>query len=141
MDKTLSIIVIVAILATTGVLGYVLAAPRIEERFTEFYILGSEGKAEGYPEELVVGEETRVIMGIINREHETMSYRLEIRIDGVKNSEVGTIKLEHDEKWEKTVSFTPVKRGDNQTVELLLYKNGESEPYLKPIQLPVSVAE
>ncbi len=141
VDKTLSIIVIVAILATTGVLGYVLAAPRIEERFTEFYILGSEGKAEGYPEELMVGEETKVIMGIINREHETMSYRLEIRIDGVKNSEVGTIKLEHDEKWEKTVSFTPVKRGDNQTVELLLYKNGESEPYLKPIQLPVSVAE
>jgi len=86
VDKTLSVIVIVAILATTGVLGYVLAAPRIEEGFTEFYILGPEGKAEGYPEELVAGEETKVIVGIINREHETMSYRLEIRIDGVKNS-------------------------------------------------------
>jgi len=141
VDRTLSVIVIVAILAATGVLGYVLAAPRIEEGFTEFYILGPEGKAEGYPEELVAGEETKVIVGIINREHETMSYRLEIRIDGVKSSEVGTIKLEHDEKWERTVSFTPVKGGDNQTVEFLLYKNGESEPCLEPIQLPVSVTE
>ena len=141
VDKTLSVIVIVAILATTGVLGYVLAAPRIEEGFTEFYILGPEGKAEDYPEELVAGEETKVIVGIINREHETMSYRLEIRIDGVKSSEVGTIKLEHDERWEKTVSFIPVKGGDNQTVEFLLYKNGESEPSLEPIRLPVSVTE
>ncbi len=40
------------------------------ERFTEFYILGLEGKADNYPDELTVGEEGRVILGIVNHEHE-----------------------------------------------------------------------
>ena len=47
--------------------------------------------------------------------------------------------LEHDEKWEETVSFTPARVGDNQKTEFLLYKNEESEPYLEPLHLWVNV--
>ena len=51
-DKVLSVVLVVAILGALGTLGYVIAAPRVGERFTEFYILGAEGKAADYPREL-----------------------------------------------------------------------------------------
>ena len=98
VDKTLSVILIVATLGAIGTLVYVIAVPKVGEAFTEFYILGNESKAEGYPDELVVGEEARVMVGIINRQHETVSYRVEVRINGVRNNEWGPLLLDHDEK-------------------------------------------
>ena len=47
--KILSIVFILAILGTIGVLVYVTTVPKASEMFTEFYILGFESKAEGYP--------------------------------------------------------------------------------------------
>jgi len=128
-DKTLSIILVLAILGALGMLGYTIANPKVEEGFTEFYLEGLEGKAADYPKELVMGEEGKVIMGIINREHETVTYRVEVAIDGVKNNEVGPVALDHDGEWEKIVGFTPNKAGDNQKVEFLLYKQGQNEVY------------
>ncbi|GAH60338.1 unnamed protein product, partial [marine sediment metagenome] len=93
-DKVLSVVLVVAILGALGTLGYVIAKPKVGERFTEFYILGVGGKAEDYPQELTIGEEGKVIVGIINREHERVSYHVEVMIDNVKNNEVGPIELE-----------------------------------------------
>jgi len=62
----------------------------------------------------VKGEEGKVIVGIINQEHETASYKVEVRINGVGNNEVKAIVLEHDEKWEGEVSFVPKMAGENQ---------------------------
>jgi len=140
VDRILSIILIVAILGAIGTLGYVIATPKIGEKFTEFYVLGLEGKAIDYPRELKVGEEGRVIVGIINREHETVNYWVEVRIDGVSENQVGPLELKYDEEWEKIVSFTPDRAGDSQEVEFLLYKDKESEPYLK-LHLWVNVKE
>lgn len=131
LDKVLSIILVAAILAAIGTLSYVVAAPKVGEKFTEFYLLGLDGQAVDYPRELKVGEEGKVLVGVINREHEIASYWLEVRLDGVRNNSVGPLTLKHDEKWEEAISFTPSKAGDNQKVEYLLYKNGQGEPYLR----------
>ena len=139
-DRALSIILVITIVGALGTLGYVIAKPRVEERFTEFYILGLEGEAVDYPREMVVGEEGRVIVGIINREHETVSYRMEVRIDGVKHKELGALVLEHDEKWEGEISFVPTAAGDNQKAEFLLYKERQSEAY-QSLHLWVNVTE
>ena len=139
-NRVLSIILVITIMGALGALGYVIATPKVGEMFTEFQVLGLEGKATDYPRELKVGEEGKVIVGIINREHETVSYRMEVRIDGVRNNQVGPLELGNDEKWEEIVSFTPDRAGDNQKVEFLLYKNGENEPYLK-LHLWVNVTE
>ena len=128
-DRTLSVLLTLTILGALGTLGYAIASPKVGERFTEFYIEGLEGKAADYPEELVMGEEGEVIVGIINREHETVTYRVEVAINGVKNSEVVPVALDHDGEWEETVGFTPNKAGDNQKVEFLLYRQGQSEVY------------
>ncbi len=124
----LSIILALAILGALGALGYVIVNPA-EESFTEFYILGLSGEAVDYPSRLVVGEEGKVRVGIINREHEPVTYRVEVVIGGVKNNEAGPVTLEHDEEWEDIVSFTPDRAGDKQKVEFLLYRQGQSEVY------------
>ena len=138
-DKALTAVLVIAILGTMGTLGYVIAQPKVGETFTEFYILGPEGKASGYPEELKVGEEGRVIVGIVNREYEPVDYRMEITIDGLSVQEVGPISLAHEEKWENEVALVPQVAGENTRVEFKLYKNGETEPILEPLYLWVNV--
>ncbi len=120
----LSIILALAILGALGMLGYTIANPGVGEGFTEFYILGLDDKATDYPEELMVGEEGKVKVGIINREQEIATYRVEVAIEGVKSNEVGTVTLGDGEKWEGVVGFVPGRVGDNQKVEFLLYKQG-----------------
>ncbi|MFC2051945.1 DUF1616 domain-containing protein, partial [Chloroflexota bacterium] len=73
----------------------------------------------------------RVIVSIINREDERVSYRLEVKIDGERNTGISPLLLDNNEIWKDVVIFTPYKVGNNQKVEFLLYKNEESEVYLK----------
>lgn len=129
--KGLSIALIVAILASLGVLGYVITVQEVGERFTQFYILGPEGKPEGYPEELAVGEEAAVMVGIVNHEQENMSYRIRVTVDGATSKETGALPLAHEERWQGELSFTPTRAGEDQKVEFLLYKHGDDEPCLK----------
>jgi len=139
-NRVFSIILVVVILGALGSLSYFIAKPKVET-FTEFYILGLDGKAIDYPKEIRVGEEGKIIAAIANHEHEVVSYRVEVRIDEVKNKEVGPFVLDNEQKWEEIVSFTPNKAGDNQKVTFFLYKNGEDEPYLKPLHLWINVIE
>ena len=141
VNKILSVILVAVILGAIGAIGYVIVAPKVGEGFTEFYILGLEGKAGNYPEEVVVEKEGRVIVGITNREQATVSYRVKIRVGGVEKNEVGPIVLDDGQKWEEVVGFTLDRVGDNQKVEFLLYKDGESETYLKSLRLWIDVKE
>ena len=90
---------------------------------------------------LKVGEEGGVTLGIINHEYEVMDYRVEVRIDGIKNNEVSSIVLENDVEWEQQVSFVFHTAGEKQKVEFLLYKNGETTLYLEPLHLWVDVIQ
>ena len=91
----------------------------------------------------MLDEEGKVIVGIVNQEHETVSYRIgvEVRIDRVGNNEVKTIVLEHAAKWESEVSFVPKMAGENQEVQLLLYRNEDTEPCFKPLHSLINVTE
>ena len=140
-DRVLSIILGLAILGAVGTLGYVIAMPRTGESFTEFYVLGSGGEITEYPRELKLGEEGKIMAGIINQELETVSYRVVVSIEGVKNNEMGPIVLEHGETWEEEVGFVPRIAGTGQYVEFFLYKNGEVEPCLEPLHLWLDVKE
>ena len=129
LSHILTIVLAVIILGTIGYFSYVITVPQGQKPFTEFYILGSEGKAHNYPKQLKVGEEASLILGIINREQKTTSYQVEVKIAGVSNNKLGPVILEHDEKLEQLISFTPEASGDNQTVDFLLYKQGQSTAY------------
>ena len=89
---------------------------------------------------MALGEKGKVILGIVDREHEEMSYRVEVNIDEVTNKEIGPIVLAHEEKWEQEVSFTPTKAGEDQKVEFVLYKHGQEDPPLT-LRLWINVTE
>ena len=147
-NKVLSAVLAVVIAGAIGALGYVIATPGVGEKFTEFYILGPEGEAEHYPEELKVGEEGRVIVGIVNHEQEWASYEVEVWIDGAQaklriegeDRDEIKVELEHEEGWEREVGFVPQEAGEKQKVEFILYKDGG--PYFEePLYLWVDVEE
>ncbi|CAD7776845.1 hypothetical protein FHEFKHOI_02015 [Candidatus Methanoperedenaceae archaeon GB50] len=70
------------------------------------------------------GAEGRVIIGVVNHEYRESTYRLVVRL----NEEVigeERVELGHNERWEEPFTFTATKRGKDQRLELLLYKDGE----------------
>jgi hypothetical protein len=108
------------------------------EGFTEFYILPS-GSGD-FPREVTLGESGKVIVGIVNHEHEVAVYKVEIVIDAEKVGEMAPVTLIDGEKFEQEADFTPIRAGLNQKVEFLLYEGATTEPYLK-LYLFVDVKE
>jgi len=139
VDKALHIFLIVAVLGALTSIGYAIAKPKPGDNFTEFYLLGSNGQATGYIKDLVLGDAPDVIVGINNNEHKTVTYRVVVTIDGIKNNEVDGISLVQGTKWENKVSFTPQTVGDNQRVEFFIYKADETAPLFEPLAMWINV--
>lgn len=139
-EKTLSIVLIVAILGTLGTMSYAIFTPKTGQTFTEFYILGTNGTAD-YPKDLIVGHEAEVLLGIVNHEAVTTNYSVEIMIAGNIVNEVSSITLDAEEKWEDEVSFVPNEPGAEQKVEFILYKNGDPKPSIEPLRLWIDVTQ
>ena len=128
LSQILTIVLVVIILGTIGYFSYVIAVPQNQKPFTEFYILGSDGKAHNYPKQLKVGEEVSLTIGIINREQKTTSYQVEVKVAGATSNTLKPIVLEHDKKFEQVISLAAETPGDNQTINFLLYKEGQIMP-------------
>ncbi len=98
-SKVLTVILVLAILGALGMLVYIVAVPHVGETFTEFYLLGYEGKAENYPAQFILDKNRvvnvvygqsglktaddhgQIILGIVNREQKDVSYSVELTID------------------------------------------------------------
>ncbi len=59
---------VLALIALAVTAFFVATSRGSSESFTEFYVLGPGGKAEGYPSEAKVGENATVILGVVNHE-------------------------------------------------------------------------
>jgi len=140
LHKALSIFLIVAIVVALGFIVYMAVTPQEGDKFTEFYILGTEGKAQDYPKQVILGESADILIGVVNHEYQSASYQAKIKIDDIEISEVNIGTLANGEKWEREISLTPQFSGERQRVDFYLYKNGEDEPYLKePLRLYIDV--
>lgn len=122
IDKILTVVLIISIILAISMTFYVIVTPKEGEKFTEFYILGPGGKAADYPTNLSVGEEGEVIIGVVNHEYAQVTYQLEVRQDGAVIGEE-YIALEHNETWESPFTFKAMKKGEDQKLEFLLFKN------------------
>ncbi len=138
IDKILTIILILSVLISIIMLVYVIVTPKQGEKFTEFYILGDNGKAEGYPTQLEAGKNSSVIVGIVNHEYIQTNYTIKILL---KNDTLSTIpvQLNDNSTWEKRVFFTPEETGENLKLEFLLYKENLTSPY-RDLHLWVNVS-
>jgi uncharacterized membrane protein len=130
-DKIFTVSLITCIVVAGGLTAYFASTPKIGEKFTEFYVLGENGKIADYPTKLVQGETGKVILGIVNHEYEQVNYTIIVKLNGTVISTINGISLKHEEKWEKPYIFTANKIGEKLKLEFLLYKNNETEPYRK----------
>ena len=137
-DKLFLVTIIMVIFLGTVI--YLVNAPRIGEEFTEFYILGPEGKIKNYPTNLTIGETASVIIGIVNHEYKEVTYRIVIKIDDETIDEITNIILSHNEKWEYNYTFSVNKIGEKMKLEFLLYREGIEEEYRK-LHLWITVKE
>ena len=128
IDKILTVGLIISIIIAISMTAYVILTPKEGEKFTEFYVLGPGGKAEDYPTNLKVGEEGEVIIGVVNHEYANVTYQLEVKLNGEVIGEK-SIGLMHNETWESPFTFRAKKAGEDQKLEVLLYKEGVKEVY------------
>ncbi len=130
LDKALTIILVISILASIVMLVYVIVTPKQGEKFTEFYILGPDGMADDYPTDFVLGDTGTVIVGVVNHEYAVINYSLSLVLDNVSITRDTKIKLAHNETWEQPITFTPDSVGEDMKLQFLLYRdNNFTAPY------------
>lgn len=125
--------------AAVAALGYAIAVPRASEPFTEFYILGPGGSAEGYPREVSAGEPIPVTIGVVNHEGSAVAYRIE-RVGETGAEHIASPQLGDGETWEQGHTFSLGEPGEERQVTFLLYREADQTPY-RSLHLWVSVTE
>lgn len=142
LDRILTIVLVIAVLASVVALVYVVVTPKQGEKFTEFYILGMDGKADNYTTHFTLGDSGQVIVGVVNHEYALVNYTMDIRLNNTSLSippGVQRFSLEHNATWEKPVMFTPNSVGNNMKLEFLLFKNGNFTAPYRDLHLWVNV--
>ena len=78
IDRLLSVILILVMTAVIITTTFVIVTPKESgERFTEFYILGEKQMATDYPEQIIVGQNYLMNVGVGNHEFRNMAYTIE----------------------------------------------------------------
>ena len=110
IDRTLSIVLVLAILSSIIALAYVVVVPKEGESFTEFYILGPGGKASGYPHDLTVDQGASVFVGIANHEHRQVHYYVQVWIVNATfiNNQTQIHHMYYYDQFEVTLNHTNV---------------------------------
>jgi uncharacterized membrane protein len=164
LDKALTVILIITILLSIAALVYVIVTPKQGEKFTEFYILGPGGKAYDYPTSVQAGNNSTVIVGVVNHEYALVNYTMSISINNTPpNSTLMNttafndnsrrdfpfiypimsmnLTLPHNETWEKPVSYVLNHTGDRQKLEFLLYREENFTSSYRDLHLWVNVSQ
>jgi len=139
-DRILTVILIFSIALAIGMLYFVITTPKVGERFTEFYILGPEGKAENYPTILKNNYPSVILVGVVNHEYATVNYTVRIVLD----KEILTdtwFTSGHNQTWEKNLTFVPDKEGTDMKLEFLLYKEDNFTAPYRDLHLWVNVTK
>ncbi len=138
-DKKISLFLIILLVIAVAVTVYITVVPNPGEKFTEFYILGSDQKAGNYPTQLTQGQTGNVFVGMVNHEHTTTTYNLQIKLSNatLKNE---NYTLADNEKKVIPFSFQADKTGNNQKLEFLLYKLPDNANVYRWLDLMINVS-
>lgn len=142
LDKALTVFLILSILLSVATLVFVVVSPKEGEHFTEFYILGSEGKADNYSTKYILGENETVTVGIVNHEYRPINYTMEVKLENKSlplQENLRYITLAHNETWEEPVVITPSFEGKNMKLEFLLFNETEKNIPYRDLHLWIDV--
>ncbi len=140
-------LVAAALLVAGLAAAWVFLVPSPSQFMTEFYMLGAEGLAESFPREAAVGEDLGVTLGIMNRERDAASYRVEVwavdpwtagRRELVAQDGPYPLAVGNGREW--PIVWQMPWAGDDQVVDLLLFTGDATEPY-RSLRLWLNVTE
>jgi uncharacterized membrane protein len=129
----LSVILIIALVIAISATAYIIIKPKPGVTFTEFYILGPDGKSSNYPINLTAGQQGKVIIGVVNHEYAAISYQLVVKMNNnIIQSQ--TISLQNNAKKEIPFTFTASPPGQGK-MEFLLYKLPDNQKVYRSLHL------
>lgn len=139
VDKVVSYILIVAVIITLLAVVYIIINPSPGDKFTEFYILGPDGKAGNYPTNLTLGESANLTIDVINHEYATTSYMLVVKM-GNQTLKNESFQVENGDKKEIPFTFQANQLGGGQKLEFLLYKLPNNQQPYRYLYLVINVS-
>lgn len=128
--------VVVAAVGALAMLVGMLVVPSGEDLMTEMYVLGRGGLAEQLPRVVAVGEVVSVTLGIVNRERGARTYRVEAWATDAWNPGAPellvppmSVSVARGERLEWPMSWQMPYAGPDQSIDLVLFMDGNSQPY------------
>lgn len=118
-----------ALLGGVGVLIANLVVPHPGEQYSEFYIVGADGLAEGFIQEVRLGQKIEMWCGIANHEGKAAEYQIEVRQHGELIGSRGPHSLQDGELVEEAIEFAPAHDGEGVKIEFWLIRNAAQQPY------------
>lgn len=139
-DRILTGVLLFSIALAIGMIFFVITTPKIGERFTEFYILGSEGKTQDYPLVLKYNSPATILVGVVNHEYVPVNYTVRIALDKELLTDTW-FSLDHNTTWEKNMTFVPNKNGTDRKLEFWLFKEDNFTAPYRNLHLWVNVTK
>ncbi len=131
-------ILIFFITLAAGMLFFVITTPGIGERFTEFYILGPDGKADNYTIDLKYNSPAQILVGVVNHEYVSVNYTIQVALE--KDVLTDTwFRLNHNETWEQNINFVPDEEGKDMKLEFWLFKEDNFTAPYRELHLWVNI--
>lgn len=137
-DKLFTTAILIALIAIGSFAAYLVVTPKIGERFTEFYVLGSSGTLSDYPVNLTLGQTGTVILGITNHEYQNETYTVHVSLENQTLTEIDNIQVPDNANWTQPYTFKAEKTGNAMKLEFALYKEDSDVAY-RTLQLHITV--
>jgi uncharacterized membrane protein len=132
-DRMLSIVLVIAIIASVAVASYALIIQTHSDHFTEFYLLGANGTLGNYTTNFTAGVLSPVTVGIINHEARDVTYTLVVSANNsTQRSTVHSeqVTLSSGKQWEKQIDLVINQLGENVKLDFALYTDPSTvDPY------------
>jgi uncharacterized membrane protein len=128
ISRLITIALIIVFLSGTWILLHNLRVPALDPPMTEFYLLDQSGHTESYPNTGHSGELLNFTYGIVNLEHEAVSYQVKVFVLGEEVGESQLVTLGSTEKHSNEIQvYIPNSPSSVIKVDFILYR--EAKPY------------
>jgi uncharacterized membrane protein len=123
------VLAVTLVVALVAVAAIAVNPPETTDPYTEFYLLGPDGNASGYPTTLSPGESGDLVVGITNHEQREVTYTLRVTWNGTVTQE-HTIEVADEETVEEALAITAPPDPGRYNVRFELFRGEVSgEPY------------
>jgi uncharacterized membrane protein len=142
-DRMLSVVLVIAIVASVGVASYALATPKPVEHFTEFYLLGANGTLRNYTTNYTVGVPSPATVVIVNHEARDVTYNLLVSENNSTQHAVvysEQVVISDGQQWQKQIDLVLPLPGDNVKLDFALYADHTAADPYRDVHLWVNVS-